>query len=63
MEEGARPDTRESKRLRNDTPRAMSPPSSAPPPMLPDIGALRGGSMTGGDLGWDEKAFKRDIVT
>ena len=32
-------------------------------PLLPDLGALRGGRViTGGDLGWDEGAFKRDLV-
>jgi hypothetical protein len=53
VEEAGRPDTRESKRLKE----------MSPAPLLPDIGALRGGSITGGDLGWDEKAFKRDLVT
>jgi hypothetical protein len=52
VEEG-RPDTRESKRLKE----------MSPAPLLPDIGALGGGRITGGDLGWDEKAFKRDVVT
>lgn len=51
VEEG-RPDTRESKRLKE-----------SPAPLLPEIGALKGGRMSNGDLGWDEQAFKRDIAT
>ena len=44
-----RPDTRESKRLKENT---------SPAPLLPEIGSLRGGRFSGGDLGWDEQAFK-----
>ena len=44
-----RPDTRESKRLKD----------SSPAPLLPEIGSLKGGKISGGDLGWDERAFKR----
>ena len=44
-EEG-RPDTRESKRLKEN-----------PAPLLPEIGQLKGGRISGGDLGWDERAF------
>ena len=50
-EEG-RPETRESKRLKE-----------SPAPFLPEIGQLKGGRISGGDLGWDEQAFKRDIAT
>lgn len=49
VEENGRPDTRESKRLREA--------SSAP--LLPEIAELGGGGTKGGDLGWDEGAFKR----
>ena len=51
-----RPDTRESKRLRESSP---APRESSPPPVLPDIGSLGGGSFGGGDMGWDERAFSR----
>jgi hypothetical protein len=49
VDENQRPDTRESKRLKDTT----------PAPMLPEIGSLGGGTSIGGDLGWDERAFKR----
>ena len=49
VDESHRPDTRESKRLKEST----------PPPLLPEIGSLRGGRISGGDLGWDEQAFRR----
>ncbi|KAK5169421.1 uncharacterized protein LTR77_005397 [Saxophila tyrrhenica] len=44
-----RPDTRESKRVKENGP---------PPPLLPEIGSLRGGKVSG-DMGWDEQAFRR----
>ena len=49
VDENQRPDTRESKRLKE----------SSPAPLLPEIGSLGGGRISGGDLGWDEQAFKR----
>ena len=49
VQENHRPDTRESKRLKE----------SSPAPLLPEIGLLGGGRISGGDLGWDEQAFKR----
>ena len=49
--EEQRPDTRESKRLKE----------SSPAPLLPEVGSLRGGGLNDGDLGWDATAFKRHI--
>ncbi|KAF2769569.1 hypothetical protein EJ03DRAFT_327175 [Teratosphaeria nubilosa] len=48
VDENQRPDTRESKRVKE-----------APAPSLPQIGALRGGQLDGGNIGWDEGLFKR----
>jgi hypothetical protein len=31
----------------------------SPAPLLPEIGGLGNGNMSGGDLGWDETIFKR----
>jgi hypothetical protein len=31
----------------------------SPAPLLPEIGSLGNGNMSGGDLGWDEGMFKR----
>jgi len=75
VDENQRPDTRDSKRVKEtslpreaggvremDPPRGLGPPRVAgpPPPLLPEIGSLRGGRISeGGDLGWDEGAFKR----
>ena len=47
--ENQRPETRESKRLREEK----------PAPLLPEIDSLSGGKTRGGDLGWDEKVFKK----
>lgn len=44
-----RPDTRESKRLKEWN----------QPPLLPDIKVLQHENFGGGDLGWDENAFNR----
>ena len=41
-------DTRDSKRLKENQ-----------PPLLPEINLLGDGSISGGDLGWDETAFSR----
>ena len=49
VDENTRPDTRESKRLKE----------SSPAPLLPDLASLGGGRFSDGDLGWDEQAFKR----
>ena len=49
VDENDRPDTRESKRRK-----ALSPA-----PLLPEVSLLGGGTFTGGDLGWDDAAFKR----
>ena len=31
------------------------------PPTIPEISYLGGGSLSGGDLGWDSSVFRRDI--
>ena len=49
VDESYPPDTRESKRLKE----------SSPAPLLPEIGSLSGGRMSGGDFGWDGQVFKR----
>lgn len=49
VQENQRPDTRESKRLRE----------TSPAPLLPELGALGAGKVGGGDLGWDEGSFRR----
>ncbi|KAK3116300.1 hypothetical protein LTR53_003490 [Teratosphaeriaceae sp. CCFEE 6253] len=47
VDENQRPDTRDSKRLKE----------SEPAPMLPEVGTLRGGRLGGGQIGWDENVF------
>jgi hypothetical protein len=40
----------------------ISPPMEvvhSPAPLLPEIGGLGNGNMSGGDLGWNEDMFKR----
>ncbi|KAK5680590.1 hypothetical protein LTS10_007523 [Elasticomyces elasticus] len=46
VEENQRPDTRDSKRLKEE-----------PAPLLPEVGTLRGGRLGGGEIGWDENLF------
>ncbi|KAH9826462.1 hypothetical protein Tdes44962_MAKER03455 [Teratosphaeria destructans] len=48
VDENQRPDTRDSKRVKE-----------TPAPYLPQIGALSGGHLDGGNIGWDEGMFKR----
>lgn len=51
VDEDQRPETRESKRVKESGP---------PAPRLPDIGNFGGkGTFSGGDLGWDEQLFRR----
>ncbi|KAK3073229.1 hypothetical protein LTR53_005376 [Teratosphaeriaceae sp. CCFEE 6253] len=47
VDENQRPDTRDSKRLKE----------SEPAPMLPEVGTLRGGRLGSGQIGWDENVF------
>ncbi|EMC92755.1 hypothetical protein BAUCODRAFT_261301 [Baudoinia panamericana UAMH 10762] len=64
-----RPETRESKRLKEDdfdynhpchiVQQVQQVQPSPSPPMLPEIGALGGGKLDGGELGWDEGFFAR----
>jgi hypothetical protein len=49
VDENQRPDTRDSKRIKE----------SNPAPLLPEIAEFAGGSLDGGDIGWDEGIFKR----
>lgn len=49
VDENQRPDTRDSKRSR----------LHSPAPLLPEVSSLAGGSLTGGEVGWDEQLFKR----
>ncbi|TKA65262.1 hypothetical protein B0A55_10438 [Friedmanniomyces simplex] len=54
VDENQRPDTRESKRLKESE--AMPAPASL---LLPEVGTLRGGRLGGGEIGWDESVFGR----
>ena len=49
VDENQRPDTRDSKRSR----------LHSPAPLLPEVSSLACGSLTGGEVGWDEQLFKR----
>ncbi|KAK1046359.1 hypothetical protein LTR33_015087, partial [Friedmanniomyces endolithicus] len=51
VDENQRPDTRDSKRLKE------SESESEPAPLLPEVGTLRGGRLGGGEIGWDESLF------
>lgn len=51
VDENQRPDTRESKRMRESSPAPTA--KLSPAPILPEIGAFGGG-----DMGWDEQLFK-----
>ena len=49
-EASSRPDTRDSKRLKETV---------APAPLLPEVGTLKGGRIGNGEIGWDENLFGR----
>ena len=49
-EPSSRPDTRDSKRLKE---------TIEPAPLLPEVGTLKGGTIGNGEIGWDENIFGR----
>ncbi|KAK4553596.1 hypothetical protein LTR86_009392 [Recurvomyces mirabilis] len=49
-ESTSRPDTRDSKRLKE---------TIEPAPLLPEVGTLKGGRIGNGEIGWDENLFGR----
>ena len=50
VDENHRPDTQDSKRLKE---------GAEPAPLLPEVNALGGGRLGGGEIGWDEDLFRR----
>lgn len=62
VDEAQRPETQHSKRSKLSKPKAseeVDVREFAPPPMLPEVGTLRGGRLTGGQVGWEESMFTR----